>query len=180
MSDSKVFGVGVVGLDHWYAGIGAVDELRHNPRAKVVAVAHRDEEKLREFASERGIPAATTDYHAVAQMPEVDAVATVEVTWTGQPGISSNLTQLVGTDGQVAFDAALTGKLAVAGQKFETPAESGWTLFNPPARRGGGMVSHLIECLASGVRPVATFDDSRANLAACLAFYEAARFGKAV
>jgi hypothetical protein len=41
-------------------------------------------------------------------------------------------------------------------------------------------VEHLIDCLAGGQTAVATIADSRATLAACLAFYEAARTGKAV
>jgi len=350
-SEGKRYGVGIVGLDHWYAGIGAADGLRQSKRAQMVAVAHRDEEKLREFAAERGIPHATTDYEAVATMDGVDLVvtacqtaenvdlcmaaarrgkhivsvkpfamsladadrliqvvretgvmfasfdasyrlngqwqqykqwigegrigvpisatliqranlegasmdwpgrrndrtwwrdpskvpgggwidhaiyqidglrwllddevarvsgvartlahpelpkeledfgvavlefrkrlvATVEVTWTGTPAGGMNLTQFVGTDGQIANDPTLSGKLGVTGSKFDTPARGGWTLFNPQGRRGaGGLAEHLLECLATGRRPVATIDDSRATLAACLAFYEAARTGRTV
>jgi predicted dehydrogenase len=108
-------------------------------------------------------------------------VATVEVTWTGTPGSGMNVTQIVGTDGQIAADPTLSGKLGVSGPKFESPAGSGWTLFNPPGRRSaGGLAEHLLDCLATGAHPVATIDDSRATLAACLAFYEAAGSGRAV
>jgi predicted dehydrogenase len=108
-------------------------------------------------------------------------VATVEVTWTGTPGGGMTLTQIVGTEGQIASDPTLSGKLAVSGPKFESPARGGWTLFNPQARRGTrGLAEHLLECLDTGRRPVATIDDSRATLATCLAFYEAARTGQAV
>jgi predicted dehydrogenase len=351
MSGAKTtYGVGVAGLDHWYAGIGAVDDLRQSTRAKVVAVAHRDEERLRHFAAERGIPEATTDYRAIAARDDVDilvtacttaenvdlcldavqrgkhvvsvkpfamnladadrlasavrdagvlfmsfdaldrlspqtrrykewikegrigtpisataiqraslrgasmdwpgrpndrtwwrdpaqvpgggwidhaiyqvdllrwlledevqrvsgvartiahpelpkeiedfgvalfefrkgAVATVEVTWTAPAAGGFTQWQLVGTEGQIVNDPTLSGKLAVSGN-FESPAEGGWTLFSPPARRGGGnAVEHLIDCLAGGQTAVATIADSRATLAACLAFYEAARTGKAV
>jgi hypothetical protein len=77
-------------------------------------------------------------------------------------------------------DPTLSGKSAVSG-KFDGPAGEGWTLFSPPGRRGGGgLVEHLIDCLEEGQTPVATVADSRATLAACLAFYEAARKGQAV
>ena len=347
-SDGKPYGVGIVGLDHWYAGIGAADALRGSRRGRVVAVAHRDEAKLREFAAERGIPTATTDYRAIAQVPGVDVivtacttaenvdlcidaarrgkhivsvkpfamdlaeadhlaavvreagvifypfeasqrvsaqarrykdwiaegrigkpisatiiqraslagasmdwpgrrtdntwwrdprkvpgggwidhaiyqvdflrwllddevvrvrgvartlahpelpkeledfgvallefgkgvVATVEVTWTAPASGGLSQTQIVGTEGQIVFDPTLTGKVAVSGN-FESPAGGGWLLFAPPGRReGGGAVEHVLECLAAGRRPAATIDDARANLAVCLAFYEAARSGR--
>jgi predicted dehydrogenase len=41
-------------------------------------------------------------------------------------------------------------------------------------------VEHLIDCLESGQTPLATVSDSRATLAACLAFYAAAKSGSAV
>ena len=53
-SDGKPYGVGIVGLDHWYAGIGAAQSLRGSKRGKLAAVAHRDEGTLREFAAEHG------------------------------------------------------------------------------------------------------------------------------
>jgi len=348
--EKRVYGVGIVGLDHWYAGIGAADDLKGSSRARVVAVAHRDEEKLREFAAQRGIPTATTDYAAIAPRDDVDivvtacttaenvdlcldavrrgkpvvsvkpfamnladadrlvgavhkagvpfmsfdalfrlapqsrrykqwldegrigkpvsatviqraslrgasqdwpgrpndhtwwrdprrvpgggwidhsiyqvdllrwllddeivrvagmartlahpelpkeledfgvglfefskgTVATIEVTWTAPAAGGLSQWQLVGTDGQIVNDPTLSGKLAVNGD-FGGPAEGGWTLFAPAGRRGsGGPVEHLIECLESGTAPASTVDDSRAALAACLAFYEASRSGKSV
>ncbi len=348
--DTQPYGVGIVGLDHWYAGIGVADDLRYSKRAKVVAVAHRDEDTLNEFATERGIPVATTDYNAIAARDDVDivvtacttaqnvdlclqavgrgkhvvsvkpyamslaeadrlleavgqagvqflsfdamyrlspqgqlykqwivegrigtpisatviqraslrgasmdwpgrpndktwwrdprqvpgggwidhaiyqvdllrwlfgdevvrvtgmaktlahpelpkeledfgvglfefgkgAVATIEVTWTAPAAGGLSQTQLVGTEGQILSDPTLSGKLAVCG-KFEGPANGGWTTFSPPARRsGGGPVEHLIDSLERRVPTVATVADSRATLAACLAFYESARTGRAV
>jgi predicted dehydrogenase len=348
--DTRQYGVGIIGLDHWYAGIGAVDDLRQSKRAKVVAIAHRDEPTLRQFAAERGIPAATTDYNAIAPREDVDivvtacttaenvehcleavrrgkhvvsvkpfamnladadrlagavreagvlfvsfdatfrlspqmrqykqwivegrigtpvsatiiqraslrgasmdwpgrandrtwwrdptkvpgggwidhaiyqvdflrwllddevgrvtgvaktvshpelpkeledfgvgllefrrgAVATIEVTWTAPAAGGLSQWQLVGTEGQIVNDPTLSGKSAVSG-KFDGPAGEGWILFSPPGRRGGGgLVEHLIDCLEEGQTPVATVADSRATLAACLAFYEAARKGQAV
>ena len=350
-SEGKRYGVGIVGLDHWYAGLGAISDLSGSTQARVVAVAHRDAEKLHEVASERGIPHTTADYRAVAGMDDVDIVvtacttaenvdicidaarrgkhivsvkpfamsladadrlvqvvretgvqfasfdqlyrlngqwqqykewigggkigtpisatviqranlegasmdwpgrrtdktwwrdpakvpgggwidhaiyqidalrwllddevarvtgmartlshpelpkeledfgvavlefrkglvATIEVTWTGTPGSGMSLTHIVGSEGQIANDPTLSGKLGVTGGSFETPAKGGWTLFSPLARRGGGgLVEHLIESLESRQPPLSTIDDSRATLAACLAFYEAARTGRTV
>ncbi|MGH2370277.1 MAG: Gfo/Idh/MocA family protein, partial [Chloroflexota bacterium] len=111
------------------------------------------------------------------------AVATIEVTWTAPAGGGLSQTQIVGTDGQIVFDPTLSGKLAVSG-KFDGPlgsGASGWTMVSPPGRRGGGgPVEHLLESLESGQPLAATLDDSRATLAACLAFYEAARSGQTV
>ncbi|HEV2121434.1 MAG TPA: Gfo/Idh/MocA family oxidoreductase [Chloroflexota bacterium] len=346
---NKQYGIGIVGLDHWYAGIGMADDCRNNPRARVVALAHRDEERLKAFASERDIPFATTDYAAIAARDEVDvvvtacpsaenvplcldvakrgkpiisvkpfamnlteadrlvaavreagvlfypfeslyrvapshrrykqwvdegrigtpisitaiqraslsgasmdwpgrrndrtwwrdpskvpgggwldhaiyqvdflrwllndevarvsgvaktlahpelpkeledfgvallefrkgAVATIEVTWTAPASGGLNLLQIVGTEGQIVNDATITGKLSVSGN-FDTPAESGWTTFTPAGRRGGGVLEHVLDCLEGTQQPIASVDDARTNLAVCLAFYEAARTGRAV
>ncbi len=346
----KRYGVGVVGLDHWYAGIAAVDGLKGSTYGTCVAVAHRDEERLRAFAAERGVPHATTDYaevvrrddvdvvvtacttaenvdlcleavrlgkpivsvkpfvmslqdadrlvravkekgtpfisldsshrvnavanrfkvwigegrigkpvsativqratvegasqdwpgrrsdktwwldpskvpgggwldHAIYQVdylrwlfdaevarvsgvsktlvhpelpPELEdygnallefdngAVASVEVTWTAKPGRGLSVTQIVGSEGQLVHDATLTGKVSVTGN-FDSPGGDGWTTIAAPGgRAAGGLVEHLLECLATGKQPVATIDDSRKTLAVCLAFYEAARAGKTV
>lgn len=348
-TEGKPIGVGIAGLDHWYIGIGAADSLRSSGRAKLVAVAHRDGEKLREFAAERGIPNATTDYLAVAQTPGVDlvvtactsaenvdicidaarrgkhilsvkpfamnlveadrlvkviretgvlfypfeaygragtqgrqykqwitegrigtpisatviqraglggasldwpgrrndktwwrdpskvpgggwidhaiyqvdllrwllddevarvsgvaktlvhpelppeledfgvalvefkkgTVVTIEVTWTAPPSGGLSQTHIVGSEGQIVFDPTLSGKMAVSG-KFESPAGSGWTMFSAPRAGSAYAMEHLLDCIASGTQPMASVEDARANLAVCLAFYEAARTGKTV
>lgn len=354
----KQIGVGIVGFDHWYIGIAAADAYRNNPRARVVAAAHRDQETIGKFAAERDIPFVTSDYGAIAGREDVDlvvtacpssenvalcleavrlgkpvlsvkpfamnlaeadrlvsavkergtlfypfeaygrtggqnglykewvgagkigtpisativqraslggasldwpgrrndrtwwrdptkvpgggwldhaiyqvdllrwllddevarvtgvaktlahpelpkeledfgvalvefrkgTVATIEVTWTAPASGGLSLTQIVGTEGQIAFDPTLTGKLSVSG-KFESPigsaggtggtAGSGWTSFSPP-RRGGTVYEHVLDCLEGKAQPAATVDDARANLAVCLAFYEAARSGRTV
>src|SRR6266545_4602498 len=69
-------GVGIVGLDHWYAGIAAADGLKTSTYGKLIAVAHRDEERLRPFAAERDVPFATTDYAAVVRRDDVQVVVT--------------------------------------------------------------------------------------------------------
>jgi predicted dehydrogenase len=73
---AKQYGIGIVGFDHWYIARGAVDAFQGNPRARVVAVAHRDEATIRQYAEEKGIPSVTTDYASVAQRDDVDVVIT--------------------------------------------------------------------------------------------------------
>jgi len=102
-------------------------------------------------------------------------VATVEVTWHAPAGGGYNTFQIVGTEGQIVWDMTTTGKLALFG-KFDPPA---WLLVNPLGL-SGSTLDHMIECLDSGKKLAADESDARANLAACLAFYEAARKRAAV
>ena len=96
-------------------------------------------------------------------------IATVEVTWHGPAGGGYNAFQVVGSEGQVVYDMTTSGKLAVVG-KFDLP---GWLLVEP-GPRASSVLDHMIDCLESG-RPLAADEgDARANLAACLAFYEKA------
>jgi len=108
-------------------------------------------------------------------------VATIEVTWTAPPSGGLSQTQLVGTEGQVVVDQTLSGKVSVSG-KFDGPANGGWSTFSPPWRAGGGQsgLDHVLDCIEGKALPAATVEDARTNLAVCLAFYEAARTGKAV
>jgi len=103
-------------------------------------------------------------------------VATVEVTWHGGPHSGYTLFQITGTDGQLSYDGSLLGKLAVSSAAATLP---GWTLQALPAR-GANVFEHLLDCILEGQPPAATVRDGRQNVAACLAFYEAARQGRAV
>ncbi len=97
-------------------------------------------------------------------------IATVEVTWHAPPGAFYDTFQIVGTEGQLAYDRSISGKIAVVG-KFDLP---GWIQVNPKAA-AGTVLDNLIEALDTGKDPIANERDARANLAACLAFYEAAK-----
>jgi predicted dehydrogenase len=351
MAQSKQYGVAVAGFDHWYIGRAAVDAFQHNPRARIVAVAHRDAPTIEQYAAERGLAGVTvtTDYAAVVRRDDVDlvvtgcptaenvelcleavrhgkaiisvkpfamsldagdrlvqavreagtlfypfeahqrpgaqsalyrqwlsegrigkpisatavqrgslqgasmdwpgrqnpntwwrdpakvpgggwldhsiyhvdflrwllgeevvrvsgvaktlahpdlqagledfgvallefaggAVATVEVTWASPPSGGLSYVQIVGSEGQIAYDQTLTGRFSVAGT-FDSPAGAGWTTFAPPRRQGTTLYEHVLDCLDGKAQPAATVQDARANLAACLAFYEAARSGRTV
>jgi predicted dehydrogenase len=67
--------VGIAGMDHWYAGLGTVDQLARSETARLVALAHRDGEKARETAEKHGV-AWSTDPMEIAQRTDVDLVVT--------------------------------------------------------------------------------------------------------
>ena len=106
-------------------------------------------------------------------------VATIEVTWHAPPSGGLTQTQLVGTEGQIVYDPSVTGRVSVSG-KFDGPTGGAWSSFAPPWRGGGQPLDHVLDCIEGQATPLATVEDARANVAACLAFYEAARTGQAV
>ncbi|HEU5318591.1 MAG TPA: Gfo/Idh/MocA family oxidoreductase [Chloroflexota bacterium] len=106
-------------------------------------------------------------------------VATIEVTWTAPASGGLSQTQIVGTEGQIVYDPTVTGRVAVSG-KFDGPAGGGWTSFAPPWRGGATPLDHVLDVIEGKAQPAATVADARANVAACLAFYEAARTGRTV
>jgi 1,5-anhydro-D-fructose reductase (1,5-anhydro-D-mannitol-forming) len=73
--DMAKFRVGIVGLDHWYAGLGAIRELKDHPRAELVTVAHWDLDHARETIEQAGA-VATDDYAAVAARDDLDIIIT--------------------------------------------------------------------------------------------------------
>ena len=116
-----------------------------------------------------------------ATSPQVTpaTLATIEVTWHAP--LSGGLTQiqLVGTEGQIVYDPTVTGRVSVSG-KFDGPTGGAWSSFAPPWRGGRQPLDHVLDCIEGKATPLATVEDARANVAACLAFYEAARTGQAV
>jgi len=102
------------------------------------------------------------------------AVGTIEDTWTSNPGAPREVIEIVGTKGSLIMDSA-TGKMAVNGDF----GVKGWFLASPPPARGGFM-RHVVRCMAGDEEPMSSAQTARDNLAACLAFYEAARTGTTV
>lgn len=102
------------------------------------------------------------------------AVGTIEDTWTAEAGAPREIIEIVGERGALAMDSA-TGKMSLTGD-FGLP---GWLQASPPAATTG-FVQHAIRCMTGDEEPISTPADARANLAACLAFYESARSGQAV
>ena len=103
------------------------------------------------------------------------AVARIEDTWLAPPCGGRSSMSLVGTEGAVAWDG-LSGRLSVAG---EFPPFEGWVHTAPKGMHEGGL-DHLVALARGEAEPVASVEDAWRNLAACLAFYEAAEAGRAV
>ena len=98
-------------------------------------------------------------------------VGTIEDTWTSGPGASREAIEIVGTKGSLIMDSA-TGKMALTGEF----GLRGWLLAAPPPAKGGFM-RHVVRCMTGDEQPISSAQTARDNLAACLAFYEAARTG---
>ena len=67
--------VGIAGLDHWYAGLGAIRQLKDHPDAELVLVSHRDLEHARPAIEEAGAT-ATSDYDEVVERDDLDLIIT--------------------------------------------------------------------------------------------------------
>lgn len=154
-------------IDH---AIYHVDQLRYLLGSEVERVSG-------EIGTLRN-PELELEDHGVATLRFANGViATLTVTWSAPPGGGLHLFHLLGTEGQIAEDGSFTGKLGVTGQ-FE-PFQ-GWTLSARPTKGGTTVIEHVAECLAEDGTPAAGIDDALKNLAVCLAFYDAARSGRAV
>ena len=65
---------GIAGMDHWYAGFGALRGVADHESAVVTAAAHRKTAYLEAAAAEFGIPYTTDDYHEIVRRDDVDVV----------------------------------------------------------------------------------------------------------
>jgi predicted dehydrogenase len=112
-------------------------------------------------------------------------IATIEVTWTAEfSGLTTGF-HLVGSGGQVLSETVMEGMLTDMQQKGQvkridyTDPILGWQTVDLP-EKAGGLTAHMLEVLRGKAAPIADAHDSRATLAACLAFYQAARELRAV
>src|SRR5579875_3744427 len=64
---------GVVGLDHWYTALPALDALRSTLGVTAVALAHDDAERAREIGARYDLPVLPS-YDAVIERDDVDVV----------------------------------------------------------------------------------------------------------
>ena len=101
-------------------------------------------------------------------------IGTIEDTWTSNPAKMREAIEIVGTRGSLMMDSA-TGKMAITGDF----GLDDWALL-PPPRPNNGLIRNIIATLKGEDEPVSTARVTRDNLAACLAFYESARTGRAV
>lgn len=108
------------------------------------------------------------------------AIATLTSTWLGAPGASRQSVEFFGTQGTLVADTLLN-KIAVTG---DFGAEmKGWIQLARPEEstsRPHLMIEHLIEAIRSDGETLYTVEDDYANLAASLAFYEAAQSRRSV
>ena len=115
------------------------------------------------------------DYGAATFTFANGAVALIEDTWTADRGFGFVRNEIIGSAGAICDDKGPWGRIAARGAF----GHEGWIGLQP-ATATTGVVEHVIACVRGEARPAATVEDGRANLAACLAFYEAARSGTTV
>src|SRR5688572_26708543 len=72
---TKKLRLGIVGLDHWYAGLAIADEVSRSDTYQLVAIAHRHEQRGRDTAAKHGAE-FTMEYAGLASRPDLDVVAT--------------------------------------------------------------------------------------------------------
>ncbi|HWQ13572.1 MAG TPA: Gfo/Idh/MocA family oxidoreductase [Roseiflexaceae bacterium] len=102
--------------------------------------------------------------------------ALIEDTWTADRGYGFSRREIIGSAGAICEDTSSWGRVSVRGNF----GHEGWMALELLGRGHAGVVEHLVDHLRGEVPPIATVEDGRANLAACLAFYEAARTGRTV
>ena len=154
-------------LDH---AIYYIDMLRWLFDSEVVRVSG-------EISNLKHPDEALEDFGVANLVFDNGAVATVEVTWSVERGGFATAFHLVGTNGHLLSDSA-GGTSTVRRINFRN-AEQGWQDVEPIPDRGD-MTAHMIEVIRGEASPVCTVDDSYSTLAACLAFYEAAKEMKVV
>ena len=115
------------------------------------------------------------DYGTALLTFDGGVVANLEVTWTAPAGGGRRALSIVGTEGALAYDS-LTDRLSLAGRLSESGT---WQEVEPRSWDAEG-IGHLVAAVRGREPAIATIDDAWRNLAACLAFYEAAAAGKAV
>lgn len=107
-------------------------------------------------------------------------IATLTSTWLAAAGGSRQGVEFFGTNGTVVADTLLN-KVAVSGDFGD--ALKGWIQVarpDEPISRPTLMIEQLVEAIRSGGETGYTVHDDYANLAVCLAFYEAAKSKRAV
>jgi predicted dehydrogenase len=150
-------------IDH---SIYYVDGLRWLLDAEVVRVSG-------ETAKLKHPDEALEDFGVANMVFSNGVVATVEVTWTIERGGFATAFHLVADNGHLLVDSpsGLEPSIRRVQYDVETP---GWQNETMPSGRGS-LTTHMLDVIRGKAEPLATVDDSRATLAACLAFYQAAR-----
>jgi predicted dehydrogenase len=150
-------------LDH---AIYAVDTVRWLLGSEPAAV-------LGTSANQRYAELGVEDFGVATYSMANGAVALIEDTWTADRGFGFSRTELFGSAGSITEDTNLRGAIALRGD-----FGFGGPLLLEPKRESRSLVADHVAAVVRGeIAPAATVDDGRANLAACLAFYQAAKAG---
>ncbi len=102
------------------------------------------------------------------------SVALIEDTWAAERGSGFSRQEIIGSAGVIAEDTNAWGRTAVRGNF----GYEGWVTLEPNRLPSQPVVDHLADCIRGEATPIATLKDGRANIAACFAFYEAAKTGQ--
>src|SRR6185295_11049014 len=116
---------------------------------------------------------AVEDYGVAVATFGGGAVATLEDTWTAPDARFQASITLVGEAGAARLDGLLDQLHILGGAGWEATAM-------PPPHDQAADLDHFAAVIRGEQEPVATVADAWHNLAACLAFYEAARTGRPV
>jgi predicted dehydrogenase len=153
-------------IDHAIYAVDTVRWLLDCEPAQVVGVS----------AKQRYAELAVEDFGVATYTLSSGAVAVIEDTWTADRGYGFSRTELFGSAGTITEDTNLRGTVALRGDFGFDGALS----IEPKREPRSPVVDHLLAVIGDQIAPAATVEDGRANLAACLAFYEAARSGASV
>src|SRR5262245_35712077 len=153
-------------IDHAIYAIDSARWLVGSERSRVCGVS----------AKQRAPGLAVEDFGVATYTMDDGAVAVIEDTWTADRGYGFSRTELFGSAGTITEDSNLRGAVALRG---DFGLEGPLTLDLRRESRSL-VIDHVAAVVRGETTPAATVDDGRANLAACLAFYEAAREGKSV
>jgi predicted dehydrogenase len=125
-------------------------------------------------ANQRYAELAVEDFGIATYTMDDGAIALIEDTWTADRGYGFSRSELFGSAGTITEDSNLRGAVALRGD-FGLEGPLSLDLRREPRSL---VVDHVAAVARGEIAPAATVDDGRANLAACLAFYQSAREGK--
>ena len=150
-------------IDHAIYGVDMVRWLFGSEMAQVVGVSGK----------QRYADLPVEDFGVATYTLSNGAVAVIEDTWTADRGYGFSRSELFGSAGTITEDSNLRGTIALRGNfGFD-----GALNVEPKRESRSLVVDHLAAMISGEIAPAATVADGRANLAACLAFYEAAQSG---
>jgi predicted dehydrogenase len=153
-------------IDHSIYAVDTVRWLLGSEPAQVVGVS----------TNQRFAELPVEDFGVATYTMANGAVAVIEDTWTADRGYGFSRSELFGSAGTITEDSNLRGTIALRGNFGFDGALS----LEPKREPRSLVVDHLAAVIRGEVAPAATVADGRANLAACLAFYQAARSGRSI